>query len=133
VTFSLNTNMRTLYEVWVLTSLLRGPRKPGGRLVYLEHGLVHFDRAGKQKAGVLPLNFAVSVPSRGSLIFFLEAPRQIGWRDFKDLKTVWRLYTSLRPDIMVYSGLVENIVDLENSYLPIRRPHFIIECKEQRD
>ncbi|MFZ8782815.1 MAG: hypothetical protein ACO2OR_02365 [Desulfurococcaceae archaeon] len=133
VTSSLNTNMRTLYEVWVLTSLLRGLGKLGGRVVYPEHGIVHFDRAGKQKAGILPPNFAVSIPSRGSLSFFLEAPRPIGWRDFKDLKAVWRLYTTLRPDIMVYPGLVENIVDLENPDLPIRRPQVIIECKEQSD
>jgi len=133
VTSSLNTNMRTLYEVWVLTSLLRGFGKLGGKLIYPEHGYVHFDRAGKQKAGILPPNFAVSIPGRGSLSLFLEAPRPIGWRDFKDLKTVWRLYTTLRPDIMVYSGLITNIVDLNNPDLPILRPQVIIECKEQND
>jgi len=125
--------MRTLYEVWVLASLLRGFGKLGGRLVYPEHGYVHFDRAGKQKAGILPPNFAVSIPGKGSLSFFLEAPRPIGWRDFKDLKTVWRLYTTLRPDIMMYSGIVTNIVDLDNPDLPILRPQVIIECKEQSD
>ncbi len=133
VTSSLNTNMRTLYEVWVLASLLHGLSIRGGRIIYPEHGFVHFDRAGKQKTGILPPNFAVSIPGRGSLSFFLEAPRPIGWRDFKDLKTVWRLYTTLRPDIMVYSGLVENIIDLSNPGLPIMRPQVIVECKEQSD
>ena len=133
VTSSLNTNMRTLYEVWVLASLLQGLSELGARLVYPEHGFVHFDRAGKQKAGILPPNFAVSIPGKGSLSFFLEAPRPIGWRDFKDLKTVWRLYTTLRPDIMVYSGLVTNIVNLNNPDLPIAKPQVIVECKEQSD
>ena len=133
VTSSLNTNMRTLYEVWVLASLLHGLGKHGGRLVYPEHGYVHFDRAGKQKAGILPPNFVVNIPGKGSLSLFLEAPRPIGWRDFKDLKTVWRLYTTLRPDIMMYSGIVTNIVDLDNPDLPILRPQVIIECKEQSD
>jgi len=133
ITSSLNTNMRTLYEIWVLAALLRGFGKLGSRLVYPEHGYVHFDRAGKQKAGILPPNFAVSISGKGSLSFFLEAPRPIGWRDFKDLKTVWRLYTTLRPDIMVYSGLVTNIVDLNSPDLPILKPQVIIECKEQSD
>jgi len=45
---------------------------------------------------------------------------------------VWRLYVSLRPDILVYSGRVLDIVDLSGA-IPIKRPNVIIECKEMPD
>jgi len=133
VNSSMRSNMRTVYEVWVVASILKHFLKYSVRVVYPEHGFIHFDRQGKQKAGTLPPNLVVDVPSRGYLSFYLEAPRPLGWRDFKDLRQVWKFYTSLRPDVMVYSGLVLDIVDLSSSDIPVLRPDVIIECKELDD
>lgn len=130
---SMRSNMRTVYEVWVLSSILKHSLKYGSRIVYPEHGFVHFDRHGKQKSGTMPPNIVIEVPGKGMLSFYLEAPRPLGWRDFKDLKQVWKFYTSLRPDVMVYPGLVLDIVDLSSSDIPILKPEVVIECKELED
>lgn len=133
VNSSMRSNMRTLYEVWVLASILKHSLKYSPRLVYPEHGFVHFDRQGKQKAGTMPPNLVIDLPGRGMLSFYLEAPRPLGWRDFKDLRQVWRFYTSLRPDIMVYPGLVLDITDFSSQDIPVLRPEIIVECKELED
>ncbi|MEM4850978.1 MAG: hypothetical protein QXT15_02385 [Desulfurococcaceae archaeon] len=133
VNSSMRSNMRTVYEVWVLASILKHFIKYSARIVYPEHGFVHFDRHGKQKTGIMPPNLVVEVPGKGMLSFYLEAPRPLGWRDFKDLKQVWKFYTSLRPDIMIYSGLVLDIVDTSSSDIPVLRPEVIVECKELED
>lgn len=133
VNSSMRSNMRTVYEIWVLASILRHLQRYSTRIVYPEHGFVHFDRYGKQKAGTMPPNLVIDIPGKGMLSFYLEAPRPLGWRDFKDLKVVWRYYTSLRPDIMIYPGLVLDIVDMSSSNIPIIKPEIIIECKELED
>lgn len=133
VNSSLRSNMRTMYEVWVLASILKHLLKYSARIAYPEHGFVHFDRHGKQKAGTMPPNLVLEIPGRGMLTFYLEVPRPLGWGDLKDLRRIWRLYISLRPDIMVYSGLVLDIVNLDSPDLPVLRPDLIIECKELED
>ncbi|MEZ0393882.1 MAG: hypothetical protein ABWK00_02385 [Desulfurococcaceae archaeon] len=130
---SMRSNMRTIYEAWVLASMVARAAELSARLVYPEHGLVHFDRQGKQVAGTMPPNLVLEIPGRGMLSIYLEAPRPLGWRDFKDLRRVWRFYTSLRPDIMAYPGLVLDIVDMGSDGVPILRPGAIIECKELDD
>jgi hypothetical protein len=45
---------------------------------------------------------------------------------------VWSFYTVLRPDLLVYSGKVMDIVDLGSSP-PVRRPDALVEFKELSD
>lgn len=133
VNTSMRSNMRTVYEIWVLASILKHTSTQHARIIYPEHGFIHFDRYGKQKTGTMPPNVVIEIPGRGLLSFYLEAPRPLGWRDFKDLKQVWRFYTSLRPDIMIYPGLVLDIVDYESPDIPIIKPEVVVECKELED
>jgi hypothetical protein len=130
---SMRSNLRILYEVYVLASIVKHLSDHGARIVYPEHKFVHFDRRGKQASGSIPPNLVIEVEEKGALSFYLEAPRPLGWRDFKDLSRVWRFYVSLRPDIMVYSGLVLDIVDLSSEGPPVKRPDVIVECKELED
>jgi hypothetical protein len=129
---SLRTNLRSIYENWVLLGLVVALSRYPLRLFYPEHGALLLERNGRQRSGEIPPNFAVHVISRGILSFFLEAPRPIGWGDTRDLSRAWRLYVALRPDIMVYSGFLESIIDLGNDP-PIKRPEVIIEVKELSD
>ncbi|MEM2854348.1 MAG: hypothetical protein QW369_02035 [Desulfurococcaceae archaeon] len=133
LTTSLKTNMRSIYQTWVFAAILNCMGRLEGRLVYPEHGYIPLERSGKQKAGSIPPNAIIKIPGRGEVSFFIEAPRPIGWEDTRDLKSVWKLYISLRPDIMVYSGRVLNIVKLDSQDAPILRPNMIIECKELSD
>jgi len=134
VTTSLRTNMRTLYQSWVFASILLNLGKLGARLVYPEHGFIPLERSGKQRTGTIPPNVVVSVDGFGELSFFIEAPRPVGWGDTEDLKKAWSLYTSLRPDIMVYGGMKLNIFDpSQGTWPPIVRPSVIVECKELSD
>jgi len=45
---------------------------------------------------------------------------------------VWKFYVALRPDMMVYGGVVMDIADPANDP-PIIRPDFVVECKELSD
>ncbi len=129
---SYRTNLRSAYQSWVLLEVLSALGKLGGRLVYPEHRYLPLDRSGKQRTGTIPPNAVVEVKGRGCLSFFVEAPRPIGWEDTSDLSRAWRLYTALRPDFMVYGGMVLNILEPE-SEPPVLRPNVIIECKELED
>jgi urease gamma subunit len=129
---SFRTNMRSIYQSWVFASLLSIMGERGGRLIYPEHGFIPLERTGRQRSGSIPPNAIVELPS-GELSFFLEAPRPVGWGDSRDLREAWRLYVSLRPDILVYSGRVLDIVSREGGGPPILRPNVIIECKELDD
>ncbi|MEB3860451.1 MAG: hypothetical protein LRS43_04500 [Desulfurococcales archaeon] len=129
---SFRTNMRSIYQSWVFASLLSIMGERGGRLIYPEHGFIPLERTGRQRSGSIPPNAIVELP-RGELSFFLEAPRPVGWGDSRDLREAWRLYVSLRPDILVYSGRVMDIVSREGGGPPILRPDVIIECKELED
>lgn len=133
LTTSLKTNMRSVYQGWVFASLLEALAEEGAELVYPEHGVIPLDRSGKQRAGSIPPNAVLRIPARGELSFFVEAPRPIGWEDTSDLAKAWRLYVSLRPDVIVYSGRVLNALAPEGSDLPVLRPDAIVECKEQSD
>ncbi|MEB2837044.1 MAG: hypothetical protein GSR80_000342 [Desulfurococcales archaeon] len=128
---SLRTNLRSIYQDWVLAAILGHLGSMGGRLIYPETGVILLERSGRQRSGSIPPNAIVRL-SRGELSFFLEAPRPIGWEDTGDLARSWRLYTVLRPDMLVYPGRVLDIAAPDRDP-PIIRPHTIIECKELPD
>jgi len=132
VTSSLRSNVRSLYQAWVFAGIVYHLALRGATIVYPEHRQILLERSGRQRAGVIPPNLILSLGS-GELSFYLEAPRPIGWEDTGDLRRVWRLYVSLRPDMMVYSGVVLNIVNLDDPQNPILRPNVVIECKETED
>ena len=129
VNSSFGSNMRSIYQAWGFSSILLQLADRGFRLSYPEHGYINFDRAGKQKSGTIPPNAVVSDSLGRSYSFFLEAPRPIAWEDNSDLERVWRLYSTLRPDMIIYKGFYIDIVDLTGD-IPIKRPNYIIEFKE---
>jgi len=131
---SLRTNMRSIYQTWVFLKLLHilSSHTGGSRLLYPEHGLLAIERSGRQRLGRIPPNCVLELMGRGCLSFFLEVPRPIAWGDSHDLARAWKLYVALRPDMMVYKGVVMDIVELSNDP-PVKRPDFIIECKELPD
>jgi len=129
---SLKTNMRSLYQNWVYLAILSHLADMGGILIYPEVKVILLGRSGKQKTGTIPPNSIINLFGKGFLSFFLEAPRPISWEDSLDLKKIWTLYVTLRPDVLVYGGKVLNIVQL-GSDPPIKRPDAIIECKELED
>ncbi len=132
VNTSLRTNMRSLYQNWCFTVILEElSENHHGRLVYPEHGYLSFERSGKQRTGTIPPNAVLRI-DRGELSFYLEAPRPVSWADSYDLKRVWKLYTTLRPDLMIYGGRVLNILELA-SEPPIKKPNIIVEFKELED
>ena len=131
---SLRTNMRSIYQTWVFLEILRilSSEASGARLLYPEHGVLAIERSGRQRLGHIPPNCVLALAGRGCLSLFLEVPRPIAWGDSHDLTRAWRLYVALRPDMMVYKGVVMDIVELANDP-PVKRPDFIIECKELSD
>lgn len=130
ITTSVRTNMRTAYQTWILLTLLSWLGGSGGRIVYPEHPYVSLDRSGRQKGGSIPPNVILKVPGRGYLSVFIEAPRPLGWGDISGLREAWGFYTSFRPDIMVYRGVVTDIVERDAGILGVKRPDVIVECKE---
>ncbi len=129
---SLRTNMRSVYQTWVFFELLAIIASEGPcRLLHPEHGSLFVERSGRQRLGLIPPNCVISGP-KGALSFFLEVPRPIAWGDSHDLARAWKFYVALRPDMMVYGGVVMDIAD-PGSDPPIKRPDFIVECKELDD
>ena len=129
---SFGSNMRSIYQTWGFSSILLQLAEKGFKLSYPEHGYISFDRTGKQKSGTIPPNAVVSDSLGRSYSFFLEAPRPIAWEDNNDLERVWKLYSTLRPDMMIYKGFYIDIVDLTGE-IPIKRPNYVIEFKELDD
>jgi len=129
---SLKTNMRSVYQNWVYINILTLLGEMNGVMVYPEVKYLLLGRSGKQKTGLIPPNAIIYLTGRGYLSFFLEAPRPISWEDSTDLRKIWTLYTALRPDMIVYTRKILNIVKL-TSNPPIERPNIIIECKELDD
>lgn len=133
VTTSLMTNMRSIYQDWVLLALWSIlAEEHGAEIAYPEHRRIHLERLGRQRLGEINPNLILHVLGRGSISFFLEAPRPVGWEDTSDLVKAWRLYVALRPDIMVHGGAVMNLI-APSQDPPIKAPDIIIECKELVD
>lgn len=128
---SLQTNLRNIYQSWVFLTVIRQVSGGAGSLIYPEHGYLSLERSGRQRLSLIPPN-AVIQTRAGALSFFLEAPRPIAWEDTEDLRRVWRLYKAMRPDILIYGGMVMNILE-DGGDPPIKRPDVIIECKELED
>ena len=128
---SLRTNMRTLYQTWVFLALVK-MIGDGGRVIYPEHRYLYLERNARQRTGMIPPNCILRSADGRVLSFFVEAPRPIAWEDTSDLERAWKFYVALRPDFLVYGGVVMDIVNLSGSP-PIRRPNVIIECKELED
>ena len=133
LTTSLKTNMRSIYQYWCFLSMVTMLNRRYGpiKIVYPEHGYIPLDRWGKQRTQSIPPNLSITLGER-ALSLFIEAPRPIGWGDTRDLRRAWSLYTSLRPDLLVYGGVVLDIVRL-GSEPPILKPDLIIEFKELPD
>lgn len=129
---SIRTNMRTIYQDWVLINLVTIVVQNGGEIVYPENMIFSLERSGAQKVGWIPPNIILRLSMYGYVSIFIEAPRPIGWGDSKELKRIWKLYTILRPDILIYGGKVLNILNL-SSDPPVRKPDMIIEVKELAD
>ncbi len=129
---SLRTNLRTLYQNWAFLAILRNIYREGTLIVYPEHKVLNLERSGKQKLRWIPPNLVIDVPGYGSLSFYIEAPRPLSWGDTGDLEKIWSLYTALRPDMMIYSGRVYDIVEPNNSP-PVKKPNIIVEFKELPD
>ncbi len=129
---SFRTNLRTLYQDWVLITVIKHLVKRGAFIAYPEHKYISLERLGKQKTGTIPPNLVLYLEGKGYLSFFIEAPRPIGWEDTSDLQKAWKLYTALRPDVLIYTGKVLNIVRIGQDP-PIQRPNIILECKELED
>ena len=128
ITSSFNSIMRSIYQSWGLFSLLLLLSERGYVLIYPEHRYIDLDRNGKQKSGIIPPNVVVG-NAFNSFSFFLEAPRPISWEDGRDLEKVWKFYSLVRPDMLIYEGIEVDIVDF-NGDIPIKRPHYIVEFKE---
>ncbi|MDW8010825.1 MAG: hypothetical protein RMH84_04450, partial [Sulfolobales archaeon] len=129
---SLRTNMRSSYQVWGFAAILNYLSEEGFTVHFPEHRYLTIDRAGKQKTGRIPPNIVLFNPKRGFISFFYEAPRPLSWEDSEDLQAVWSLYTTLRPDVLIYSGKVMDIVKL-GSYPPVKKPDVLVEFKELTD
>ncbi len=130
---SLRTNMRSVYEAWTYLSIVAILASEWqAELVFPEHPHLLFERSGRQRSGGIPPNAVLRLEGRGYVSFYIEAPRPIGWADTGDLSRSWKLYIALRPDMMLYGGLVLDIVKVDGDP-PIERPDVIIECKELED
>jgi hypothetical protein len=130
---SLRTNMRSVYESWVFLAIIGEiAQRNNVDMIYPEHRYILIERTGRQRGGNIPPNLIIHLHGKGLVSFFLEAPRPISWEDSRDLNRAWKLYVALRPDIMVYSGLTTDIVEL-SANPPIKQPDVIIEVKELED
>ncbi|HIQ55650.1 MAG TPA: hypothetical protein EYH59_03060 [Pyrodictium sp.] len=130
---SLRSNLRSLYENWVFLALVYElGTMYNARIVFPEHMHILLERSGRQRSGGIPPNLILALEGRGYISFFLEAPRPIGWGDTRDLAKSWKFYVALRPDLLVYSGRIVDIV-VPKGDPPILQPTIIIECKELED
>jgi len=129
---SFGSNLRGIYQSWGLLSIMILLSDKGFRIAYPEHKVINLDRTGMQKAGSIPPNAIMEDVIGRSFSFFVEAPRPIGWEDGGDLEKVWKLYSTLRPDMLIYKGFYTDIVDLSGN-IPIKRPNYIVEFKELDD
>lgn len=124
----IDTNCRILFQNFVVLSILYNLHSFDVEFVYPNGSWIHLDRRGHQHGGVIPPNFIIRVGD-GYFSFFLEAPRPIEWSLPLKSGEPLPLHAAPRPDILIYRGWVENIVDRSSNSI-IKSPNFIIECKE---
>ena len=141
---SLSTNTRNAYQCWVLLTLLN---LINGRIFdpyykkYLDElpknhdiSLVLASKKGEDK---ISPNFMIDVSGKFFSVFY-EGPGAIRWRNKEERNFAYIIekygYRSKRPDIMIYSGKIDNIYDPNEKPFPIRKnPFMAIECKERAD
>lgn len=130
---SIRTNMRTTYQNWAFLGILYNLKVTHkARIVYPEIPYLPLERSGRQRSRSIPPNMVLRLSGGESLSFFLEAPRPVSWEDSEDLKKYWSLYVTLRPDLLIYSGELMDILE-PNTNPPIKRPDVIVEFKELKD
>lgn len=139
---SLSTNARNAYQCWVLLSLLN---LIDCKLMDRQYKYLN-DLPKKSRSISLTSetwyekiypNFIIDISGKFFSIFY-EKPRPIKGRDKVDEKIYIHLekhgFYSCRPDIVIYSGKVDNIYAPNEKPFPIRKnPFMIIECKEKAD
>ncbi|BAA80538.2 hypothetical protein APE_1539.1 [Aeropyrum pernix K1] len=130
---SLATNLRSIYQHWVFLALVAEYGRRGASIVYPDHGFLHIERQGRQRGGSIPANAVIRLPGAREASFYLEAPRPIGWGDSRGLERAWSLYTSLRPDMIIYGGRVLDMVEWADGRPRIKRPSVVVEFKELED
>ena len=124
----IDTNCRILFQNFVVLSMLYNLYSFDVEFVYPNGSWFHLDRKGHQHGGVIPPNFIIRV-NDGYFSFFLEAPRPVEWSLPLKSGEPLPLHAAPRPDILIYRGWVENIIDKSSTSI-IKPPNFIIECKE---
>ncbi len=125
----IDTNMRILFQNFIALSILYNLHDTDLKIVYPENSWVHLDRKGHQHGGVIPPNYIIKVNGK-YFSFFIEAPRPINWSLPVKFGEPLPLHAAPRPDLMIYNGWIENIVEKSNSHQLIKPPKFILECKE---
>ncbi len=125
----IDTNSRILFQNFIALSILYNLHDCNLKVVYPENSWIHLDRKGHQHGGTIPPNYVIEVNGK-YLSFFLEAPRPIEWSLPVKYGDPLPFHALPRPDIMVYDGWIENIVEQSNPHYLIKPPKFIIECKE---
>ncbi|BAN90436.1 hypothetical protein [Aeropyrum camini] len=130
---SMATNLRSIYQHWVFLALVAEYGRRGASIVYPDHGFLHIERQGRQRGGSIPANAVVRLPGAREASFYLEAPRPVGWGDSRGLERTWSLYTSLRPDMIIYGGRVLDMVEWVEGRPRVKRPSVVVEFKELED
>ncbi|KAA0015049.1 MAG: hypothetical protein FE041_00940 [Thermoplasmata archaeon] len=141
---SLSTNTRNAYQCWVLLALLNliecklidwCYKKYLNELPEKSRNISLKSKRGNK--AIFP-NFIMEVSGKFFSVFY-EGPGAVGWGR-KEYEKIFTLlikeygYNSPRPDIMIYSGKVDNIYDVNEKPFPIRKnPFMSIECKEKAD
>ncbi|MCS7385485.1 MAG: hypothetical protein NDF55_01910 [archaeon GB-1867-005] len=125
----IDTNSRILFQNFIALSILYNMYNYDIKVKYPPNSWVHLDRKGHQRGGHIPPNYIIEM--NGSYFsFFIEAPRPIKWSLPLKSEDELPLHAAPRPDIMIYRGWIENIVDEKSNATLIKSPDFIIECKE---
>ncbi len=143
---SIITNTRNAYQSWVLLSLLNlvnckllvrqyNSDTNGYEFKYIDElpdELKYISLESQRDYKGIHPNFALEISGRFFSIFY-EGPGIIEWNLYSKEtdKTFWKLYGAPRPDIMIYSGQIDNIYSPSVKPFPIMKPDIIIECKEE--
>ena len=140
---SLSTNTRNAYQCWVLLSLLN---LINGKIFnpyykkYLEElpkKSRYVSLISKKGEDEISPNFMIDVSGKFFSVFY-EGPGPVSWKSREERNFAYIIekhgYHSKRPDIMIYSGKIDNIYIPDEKPFPIRKnPFIIIECKEEAD
>lgn len=124
-------NMRNAYQCWVLLALLNIKNY---KLLDKQYKKLKDLSLTSETNETIPPNFIMNVSGKFFSVFY-EQPRPIGKTKKTNGKILILLveqgYKTPKPDIMIYSGKIDNIYDPTEKPFPIRKnPFIIMECKE---